>query len=139
MLNVLYIQLETKYELLSFHKMKTTLVIGASTNTERYSNKCIKLLKEHKIKTYAIGNKAGTAYKVDIETGFPHYTDINTVAIYLSAKNQKGYYDYIISLQPQRILFPPGTENPELEKIAEDNHIEVVHGCTLVMLSTHQY
>lgn len=119
--------------------MKTTLVIGASTNIERYSNKCIKLLKEHKIKTYAIGNKAGTAYKVDIETGFPHYTDINTVAIYLSAKNQKGYYDYIISLQPQRILFPPGTENPEFVIKARANGIITEQACPLVMLNVGTY
>lgn len=119
--------------------MKTTLVIGASTNTERYSNKCIKLLKEHKIKTYAIGNRAGTAYTVNIETGFPHYTDINTVAIYLSPKNQQAYYDYIISLQPQRILFPPGTENHEFEIKARANGIITEQACPLVMLNVGTY
>ncbi len=119
--------------------MKTTLVIGASTNTERYSNKCIKLLKEHKIRTYAIGNKEGTAYTVNIETGFPHYTDIHTVAIYLSATNQKGYYDYLISLKPQRILFPPGTENPEFEIKARANGIITEQACPLVMLNVGTY
>ena len=93
--------------------MKTTLVIGASTNKERYSNKCIRLLTEHKIKTYALGNREGNVYTIDIETGFPHFENINTVAVYLSPKNQEKYIDYLISLKPQRILFPPGTENPE--------------------------
>ena len=119
--------------------MKTTLVIGASTNTERYSNKCIKLLTEHKIKTFAIGNKEGTAYTINIQTGFPHFTKINTVAIYLSAKNQEGYYDYLISLKPQRILFPPGTENPEFEIKARANGIITEQACPLVMLNVGTY
>jgi len=115
--------------------MKTTLVIGASTKADRYSNKCIKLLQEHKIKTYAIGNKEGTVNQVKIETGFPHYTDINTVAIYLSEKNQEVYYDYVISLKPQRILFPPGTENHEFEIKARANGIITEQACPLVMLN----
>ncbi len=36
---------------------KTTLVLGASVNTERYSNKAIQKLKERKIETFAIGAK----------------------------------------------------------------------------------
>ncbi|MDE5423047.1 CoA-binding protein [Ancylomarina sp. DW003] len=119
--------------------MRTTLVIGASTNKDRYSNKCIKLLKEHKIKTFAIGNKEGTAYTVDIQVGFPHFTNINTVAIYLSPKNQKDYYDYLISLKPQRILFPPGTENPEFETKARAHGILTEQACPLVMLNVGTY
>jgi len=119
--------------------MKTTLVIGASINKERYSNKCIKLLKEHKIRTYAIGNKEGLAYTVKFETGFPHLTNIHTIAIYLSAKNQLSYYDYIISLKPQRILFPPGTENPEFETKARANGIITEQACPLVMLNIGTY
>lgn len=119
--------------------MKTTMVIGASTKTDRYSNKCIRLLKEHKIKTYAIGIKEGSINDVKIETGFPHYTDINTVAIYLSAKNQESYYDYLISLQPERILFPPGTENPEFETKARANGIITEQACPMVMLNVEIY
>ncbi len=119
--------------------MKTTLVIGASIKTDRYSNKCIKLLREHKIKTYAIGIKEDSINDVKIETGFPHYTDINTVAIYLSAKNQENYYDYLISLQPERILFPPGTENPEFEIKARANGIITEQACPMVMLNVETY
>ena len=39
--------------------MKTTLVIGASTNIERYSNMAIKLLKQYSHQVFAIGNKVG--------------------------------------------------------------------------------
>jgi len=119
--------------------MKTTLVIGASTNPERYSNKCIRLLCEHKIKTFALGNKEGNAYTVDIQTGFPKFENINTVAIYLSPKNQENYIDYLIGLKPQRILFPPGTENPEFEAKARANGIITEQACPLVMLNIGTY
>ncbi|MDW8332380.1 MAG: CoA-binding protein, partial [Cyclobacteriaceae bacterium] len=39
----------------------------------------------------------------------------------------------------KRIIFNPGTENTELEIRARRAGIEVVHGCTLVMLRTNQY
>ena len=119
--------------------MKTTLVIGASTNKERYSNKCIRLLTEHKIKTFALGNKEGNVYTIDIQTGFPNFENINTVAIYLSPKNQEKYIDYLISLKPQRILFPPGTENPEFEIKAQANGIMTEQACPLVMLNIGTY
>ena len=56
----------------------------------------------------------------------------------------KRYYkkylsNYILKQKPKRIIFNPGTENPELEKLAKDNQIEVLEACTLVLLSTGQY
>jgi hypothetical protein len=57
----------------------------------------------------------------------------------MNPTNQKPYYDYILSLNPKRIIFNPGTENYELEKMAEEKGIEPVEACTLVMLSIGQY
>ncbi len=48
--------------------------------------------------------------------------------------NSEEYYDYILRLNPSRIIFNPGTENSDLESIASKNRIEVVENCTLVML-----
>jgi hypothetical protein len=59
---------------------------------------------------------------------------VHTITLYLNPQNQKEYYDYILSLQPRRIIFNPGTENDELEKQAQKAGIETVEGCTLVML-----
>jgi uncharacterized protein len=65
--------------------------------------------------------------------------DVDTITLYLNPKNQEEYYDYIIGLRPSRIIFNPGTENPELIRRAREAGIEPVMGCTLVMLSTGQY
>lgn len=119
--------------------MRKTVVIGASLKEERYSNQCIRLLREHKIETIAIGNKAGKIEDVDIIVGRPNESKVETVAIYLSPKNQEAYYDYIIGLKPERILFPPGTENPDFYKKANALGIETEEACPLVMLKTGSY
>ncbi len=118
---------------------KKTLVIGASENPERYSNKAIKKLAANNHPIVAVGNKNGIVGDIPIQTEVLDTTDIDTVTLYIGAKHQAKYYDIIEALKPQRIIFNPGTENVELERLAERNNIEVVHACTLVMLSTGQY
>jgi len=67
------------------------------------------------------------------------YEDIDTVTLYLSSKRQKEYYDYIILLHPKRIIFNPGTENPEFYQILKENNIDFEVACTLTLLATNQY
>jgi predicted CoA-binding protein len=119
--------------------MKTTLVIGASTNIERYSNMAIKLLKSYHHQVFAIGNKVGKIDDTEILIGQPQLQNIHTVTLYLSAKFQQEYYDYILALQPKRIIFNPGTENEELENLAKQNNVNTLEACTLVMLKTNQF
>ena len=66
-------------------------------------------------------------------------TDVDTVTLYLNPTHQREYYDYILSLNPKRIIFNPGTENDELVKLAKEQNIETSEACTLVLLSTGQY
>lgn len=118
---------------------KKTLVIGASENTERYSNMAVKKLVASNHPVVAIGNKEATINEVKIVKDKPVIKDLDTVTLYLNPANQKPYYDYILSLNPKRIIFNPGTENEELEKLAADKGIKTMEACTLVLLSTKQY
>jgi hypothetical protein len=59
--------------------------------------------------------------------------------LYLNPKRQQAYYEYIIDLKPARIIFNPGTENPEFYKRLEAASIDYEAACTLVLLSTNQY
>jgi len=118
---------------------KKTLVLGASLNTARYSNLAINRLVKHKHPTVAIGLRKGTVEGVQIETEKVPFEDIDTITLYLNAKRQKEYYDYILSLAPERVIFNPGTENPELYKLLRENGISFENACTLVMLSSQQY
>ena len=116
-----------------------TLVIGASVNKERFSNKAILRLVEYGHEVYAIGNKKGKISNVLISTDFLKIENVHTVSIYLSKKIQEIYYSYIVSLKPKRVLFNPGAENIEFSNILIKKQIYYENACTLVLLSTNQY
>ena len=118
---------------------KATLILGASLNPERYSNRAIKSLRSHGHTVYAVGLKNGTVDDVIIKTGLPEFKEVDTVTLYLSVKNQFQYYDYIFSLKPKRIIFNPGAENEDLFVMAAEKKIENLEACTLVLLATGQY
>ncbi len=118
---------------------KKTLVLGASLKEVRYSNKAIKKLKEKDHEVIALGLREGMVEDVKINREKYPYKHIDTVTLYLGEKNQKEYEDYIIALNPKRIIFNPGAENPVLMSRAAKKGIETINACTLVMLSTGQY
>lgn len=119
--------------------MKKTLVLGASDNPARYSFLAINRLLLYGHEVAPVGTKTGTVGGLEILHGQPQMEGVDTVTLYLRPERQREYYDYILSLKPQRIIFNPGTENPELVELAENHGIECVEGCTLVMLSTGSF
>lgn len=119
--------------------MKKTLVLGASLNPGRYSNLAINRLVDNDNPVVAVGLRKGSVAGVEITNEKEAFEDIDTITLYLNPKRQEEYYDYIISLKPKRVIFNPGTENPDLYKILKDNNIEYEVACTLVLLGTNQY
>ena len=120
-------------------KSKKTLVIGASTNPERYSYRAVNMLVGKGHSVLAIGQKAGEVAGVKIQTKAIPVKNIDTITLYLNPARQRDYYNYIIEAQPKRVIFNPGTENPELETLAKAAGIATLEACTLVMLTTGQY
>ena len=118
---------------------KKTLVLGASDNPSRYSYLAVQRLRSHGHPVVAIGRKHTKVADVTIEKEKKHYENIDTVTLYLNPFHQREYYDYILSLQPRRIIFNPGAENEELAVLAAERGIKTAEACTLVMLSTNQY
>ncbi|MBB1140320.1 CoA-binding protein [Myroides sp. WP-1] len=119
--------------------MKKTIVLGASTNEERYSNKAIRMLREYGHEVVAHGLRKGQVLDVDIETELQPYNDIDTVSLYLNPQRQEDFYAYIIQLKPNRVIFNPGTENPDFYKQLIKNNIGYEEACTLVLLRTNQF
>ncbi|RYY10385.1 MAG: CoA-binding protein, partial [Chitinophagaceae bacterium] len=117
---------------------KKTLVLGASQNPSRYSFIAINRLRSYGHPVVAIGKKAAMVADVAIESKQEPHELVDTITLYLGADNQKEYYDYILSLNPKRLIFNPGAENDELFELAEKNGIRAIEACTLVMLSTGQ-
>ena len=118
---------------------KTTVVMGSSVKPVRYSFKAINKLRQYGHPVHALGLREGVVADVNIQTGKPKLENVHTVTMYLGPQNQTEYYDYIQSLKPKRVIFNPGTENPEFADKLRNNGIEVVEFCTLIMLDSDQF
>ncbi len=116
-----------------------TLVIGGSTNPDRYSFKAIHQLVHYNHEVVSVGLNEGEVAGIKIEKGMPFFVNIDTVTLYVGPKNQPIFYDYILSLKPRRVIFNPGTENPDFSQRLKENNIESEIACTLVLLATNSY
>lgn len=119
--------------------MKKTLIIGASPDASRYAYKAAHMLTRFNHEIVNVGIKRGEVAGVAIEKPEIIHEDIDTITLYIGPALQDQYHDYILSTKPKRVIFNPGTENFELEKLLGQHGIEPVEACTLVLLSTGQY
>lgn len=122
-------------------EMNKTLVVGATANSSRYAFLAARMLNEYGHEFVLIGIKKETVLGKEILNlrEKPPIDGIDTITLYIGPQNQPEWYDYLLSLKPKRIIFNPGTENEEFEKMAEAKNVEVVEGCTLVMLRSNQF
>jgi hypothetical protein len=116
-----------------------TVVLGASPNPVRFSNKAVRSLVKHDQEVVAVGYRDGMINENKILTGMPEIDDVHTVSIYIGSSRQKGFYDYVLSLKPERVIFNPGTVNPEFMGILKKNGIEPLSACMLVMLNEGEF
>ncbi len=118
---------------------KKTLDLGASSKPEQYSNMAVSNLLSAGHPVEAIGREIFSIGPVNVKSSPEPLADIHTVTMYLNASRQADYEDYILSLHPKRIIFNPGAENPTFSGKAQQQGIEVLDACTLVMLSVGTY
>lgn len=119
--------------------MSTMVVLGASSNPDRYSHKAVTRLVKHNYKVVAIGKKKGIIGEIPIITEQPPISDVHTVLIYVAPYHQGEIIDYVISLRPKRVIFNPGTESPEFADLLESYDVKIVHECSLVMLAMGRF
>lgn len=118
---------------------KKTLIIGATPNADRYAYLAAHMLTQKGHPIVNVGIKQGEVAGVKIEKQGAIHHDIDTITLYIGPALQAGYEDYILQTKPKRVIFNPGTENYNLEKLLDQHNIEPVEACTLVLLSTGQY
>lgn len=115
------------------------LVMGASTADWRYSNMATRMLKDYGHGVTCFGKSKGLCAGEPILNEFPSTGKFQTVTLYLNPGHQEEFYEKIIALKPQRVIFNPGTENSEFQQMLETAGIEAEEACTLVLLRTGQY
>ncbi len=121
--------------------MKKTAIIGASTNPNRYAFIAAQMLVDHGHEIVPLGIKQGSVAGVNILDlrSLPMIEGIDTITMYLGPQNQPAWYDYLLGLKPRRIIFNPGTENYQFQKMATQSGIETEEACTLVLLRIGSY
>jgi uncharacterized protein len=119
---------------------ETVAILGASPKPDRYAYQALQLLREYGHRTVPI-NPAFD--EILGERCYPKISDapgaIDTVTLYLAEARSNPLIDEIVGARPRRIIMNPGAENSALARKAEEAGIEVVEGCTLVMLRTGQF
>jgi predicted CoA-binding protein len=120
-------------------KNKKTLIIGATTKTERAAYKAIEMLVAKGHSVLALGQNTGEVAGIKINTKAIPVKNIDTISLYINPTRQKDYYNYIVEAKPKRVLFNPGTENPEFYQLLELNNIKFEAACTLVLLTLNKY
>lgn len=116
-----------------------TLILGATTNPNRYAYLAAEALHKKSFPFVLVGIKEGNVFEQPIQASIPEDEEIDTVTLYVGAKNQEDWQEKIKKLKPRRVIFNPGAENPPFAHELEQAGIEVLEACTLVMLSTNQY
>ena len=120
---------------------KKTVIIGATPNTARYAYIAAQMLTQYQHPIVPVGIKQGAINGqaiLDLREK-PAIDNPDTVTLYIGPRHQPEWYDYILGLKPQRLIFNPGTENRELYQRATQQGIEAVEACTLVMLRAGTY
>jgi predicted CoA-binding protein len=116
-----------------------TLVVGASSNPERYAYKAIKQLNANGFPVLAFGLKNDSVDGIEIQTHLQFSNPIDTITMYVGPDRQQSLIPELLKLHPRRIIFNPGTENPSFIQQAQQRGIIIEIACTLVLLSTGQY
>ncbi len=115
------------------------LVYGASINPARYAYIATNLLLEKGHEVFLVGIKKGEVAGISIQQNQPIIPEIDTVTLYVGPAHQQDLLAYLRQLKPTRVIFNPGTENPELMCALTQEGVHVEEACTLVMLHTGQF
>lgn len=121
--------------------MEVVAVIGASSDTSRYSYKAMEMLEDYGHKPIPVHPREDEVrgHQVIHNLGELEGKNVDTITVYVNPAISDKYEKDMIKVKPKRVIFNPGAENPKLSKALKDNGIAVENACTLVLLRTNQY
>lgn len=115
-------------------------VLGASNKPDRYSYKAVKRLEGHGHAVFPVHPKLTEIEGIKVYASLSAVPEpLDTITVYLSPENSDKVADELVAANAKRVIFNPGTENPALMQCLEEQDVEVVEACTLVMLGTGQF
>ncbi len=116
---------------------RNVAVLGASPKPDRYSNQAVRLLAKFDYRPIPVNPAFDKVEGLECVPNLAAVQEpIHTITLYLGPARSTPLIDEILATNPARIIMNPGAENEQLADAARDAGIEVVEGCTLVMLRT---
>lgn len=120
--------------------METVVVLGASANPDRYSFKAIERLRASNHEVIPIHPALEQIQGIPVTSSLKKVSgEVDSVTVYINPQRLAGLVDDLVALGPRRVVMNPGAESAEARSQLEAAGIEVVEGCTLVMLATGQW
>lgn len=116
------------------------VVLGASANPERYSNMAVKKLLEQGYSVTPVNPSGIEIHGVTSVTSLKEVSSpVHTLTIYVNSARSNEMRKDFIALKPERMIFNPGAENPDLEEACVAAGIATENACTLVLLNSGQF
>lgn len=119
---------------------KVVAIIGASEKPHRYAFKAF-----HSLLQYGHTVHLVNPYKTDVAGAacYPSIADIpekiDIVTLYVNPDRLHNHVNELIKAKPVQVIFNPGTEDSEAEKLLQEAGIETIRACTLVLLSIGEF
>ncbi len=118
-------------------------ILGASNKPTRYSYKALRMLEEHGHQVLlihpALQEFEGRKIFRSLSELISDHSIIDTVTVYVRPEISSNQIEILVQAKPKRVIFNPGAENPRIYGRLEENGIEVLEACTLVLLRTGQF
>jgi uncharacterized protein len=114
---------------------KNVVVLGATPKEDRFAYRAMQMLAEHGHNPIPVNPAFDEVLDRRCYGSIAEVTEpIDTVTMYVGPTRSEPLISEIVQARPRRIIMNPGAENEQLAAAAQANGIEVVTGCTLVML-----
>lgn len=119
---------------------ETVVILGASPKADRYSNKALKLLRNHGHRVIPVHPAIDEIDGLAVYRSLREIEEqIDTLTLYVPPDRSEALAEDILRLHPKRVIFNPGTESSYLEGRLSDGNIPCVFDCTLVMLDSGRF
>lgn len=113
---------------------------GATKKPHRYAYQAFNMLREYGHTVFPIHPVIKEIDGVKVYRNLAEIEEpVDTLTLYVGPQRQADILDDILQEPLNRVIFNPGTENPELEEALQQKGVEAIEACTLVMLRTDQW
>ncbi len=120
--------------------MKTVVMLGASDNPDRYSNKAFRILREKNHDVVPVNPSLDTLEGVRVAHSLSEAPrNPNVLTVYVNAIRSTELSSDILALAPRTVIFNPGAENSELDRRLREVGIKTLNACSVVLLTTGRF